>query len=117
MTRHLPCPKCGPLGAMLPKSSAYPNGEPYIAGQYVKEYDCARCGRHISLSPAEYNGLPKLSIQDFERLAEQCGNKTVKALPTRELEGLGFRKGQAADLFNAGLKTHEDVSAEERRDG
>jgi hypothetical protein len=114
--RHLPCntPACRSLGAMLSKSPAYPNGEPYIAGQYVSNYNCARCGAFVKLSPAQYNGLPELSLSDFERLATQYGNKTLKELPTRDLVGIGLKPKHAADLFGVGIQTAEDVAELER---
>jgi hypothetical protein len=105
----LPCSTCGFKGAMLPKSAAYPNGEPHLSGAYVGKYPCARCGRLQTLTMAEWNAIPDLTIEDFERLAGDPRDAkrykpALAALPTKDLEGAGFSKDQARDLFRAGFQ-------------
>lgn len=114
----LPChsAQCRTKGAMLPPSQAYPNGEPYITGQYVRDYQCHRCGSDITLSPAEYHGAKTLTVSDFERLARETGSPGLKDLPTRDLVAVGFKPKQAADLFSAGVRTAHDVAELERRE-
>lgn len=124
--RLLPCPSpgCRSKGALLPPSPAYPNGEPYLSGQYVSAYACHRCGNNVTLSPADYHGAKELSVVDFERLARDHGNTDLKELPTRDLVAAGIpeklktTKGgtvnPAADLFDAGIRTAHDVDGLER---
>lgn len=116
--RLLPCPSpgCRSKGALLPPSEAYPNGEPYLSGQYVSDYTCHRCGNDIKTSPAEYHGAKVLTMADFERLAREHGNPALKELPTRDLVGAGFKPKQAVDLFGAGIQTAHDVAAQARKD-
>lgn len=117
MTRLLPCPSpgCRSKGALLPPSQAYPNGEPYLSGQFIGAYTCYRCGNDVTITPAEYNNAKVLELSDFERLAREHSAPALKELPTRDLVAAGFKQKQAADLFHAGIKTAHDVEAEARK--
>jgi hypothetical protein len=125
MTRLLPCttPSCRPIGAMLPPNPAYPNGEPYLSGQYVDRYVCARCGNNIKITAADYHAQKVLTLSDFERLADKYASGALARLPLRDLIAAGIPEKQrtkaggvspAADLFAAGIRTAHDVAELER---
>jgi hypothetical protein len=109
-----PCKSCGPQGASLPKSASFPEGEPYLSAGCVPRYVCSRCGTVNTLSKAQWNVIPDLTIEDFERLAKDKKgrvNPILAGLPTRDLEGAGFTKDQAKDLFRAGFNGVSEVEA------
>lgn len=86
---------------MLPPNKAYPKGEPYIAARYVDYAKCWGCKRPTTMTVAEFNGLPTLGRDDFATLGKKYGGNLAE-LPTKDLLGAGFTKGQAEDLFGAG---------------
>lgn len=96
----LPCdsPQCHALGAVLL------SGEQYAVSSYVREVRCARCKRTAFLTMARFNALPEMRLEDFQD----------PRLATRDLEGAGFKRRQAEDLFRAGFDVHE-LDALERR--
>ena len=65
-------------------------------------YKCHRCKMVTHMSMARYNSIPDMVLDDFKRLG--MGN-----LPTRDLEGAGFRGDAAKDLFRAGLWDPTDL--------
>jgi hypothetical protein len=103
----LPCAtqRCIPLGALLPPSALFPEGEPALSARYVKRYKCHRCGKPREMPVARYNGLPELSLADFRRMAKRPGWSALDDLPTQDLEGAGMARGEAEDLFTAGFDT------------
>jgi hypothetical protein len=113
----LPCTttKCQRLGAVWGPSPAFPDGEPAFTGSYVGRYKCHRCGKVRNISLAHFNSLPQMKLEDWEALAKRPGCKAAEAIPTRDLEGCGFTRGQSRDLFRFGLGP-EDVHALHRAD-
>lgn len=107
----LPCRQCGSRGAMLRKSTAFPEGEPHLSGGYVGKYSCGRCGRLQTLSKAQWNAIPDLTLEDFEHLAREHKAPSLKALPTKDVEGAGFSKEHARDLFRAGFHAVSELEA------
>lgn len=101
----LPCPvqRCIPLGAMLPPSALFPEGEPYLTGRYVSRYKCHRCGKPRDMPVHRYNALPNVTLADFRRMAKRPGWGALDALPTQDLEGAGLERCEAEDCFVAGL--------------
>lgn len=125
--RLLPCPsdQCRAQGALLPPNDAYPNGEPYLTGQYVDRYYCYRCKSNVTLTTAEYHSRKVLTLGDYERLAKEYGNPKLAELPTRDLVAAGIpaklktRTGHvspAADLFAAGVQSADDVEELARKE-
>ncbi len=96
--RLLPCDSrsCLSLGALLPPSKAYPDGEPHVSSGYAPMYRCSRCKLVTHLSMARYNAIPELTLDDFKRL-------NMGAFALADLEGAGFQGASARDLFKAGL--------------
>jgi hypothetical protein len=110
----LPCPKCGPQGARLPQSTAFPEGEPYLSAGCVSRYRCDRCKSWNTMSRAQWAAVPELTLEDFDRLAtDRKGrkNQVLANLPTKDLEGAGFTKDQARDLFTKGVRGVTDADA------
>lgn len=62
---------------------------------------------------AEFNGLPTLTLSDFDRLATQY-HGSYKTLPIKDLVGAGLKESEAKDMFAAGFKTAHDVAELER---
>lgn len=110
--RLLPCNsgqrQCKGQPAILPRSSSYPNGEPYLAGRYVDYYKCDRCKYATTLTVAEFNALPTLGVDDFKALGKQYGGNLAN-LWSQDLVGAGFSKTQAADLFGAGFHSPDEL--------
>jgi hypothetical protein len=105
MAKHLPCPTCGPRGASLPRSTAYPEGEPYYTASWTPGYQCAKCRSQLKITLIEFNRLPELGLEDFERLSKVYKVARLADLATKDLEGAGFKKEEAKDLFRKGLGT------------
>ena len=112
--KMLPCRHCGPRGASLPKSAAYPAGEPHLTAANPGAYVCARCGRRSTLSTAEFNRLPDCTLEDFEGLSREFKAQQLKDLPTKDVEGAGFSREQARDLFRAGFHAVSELEKEAR---
>lgn len=110
----LPCssPNCAPLGALWPRTPAYPNGEPAVTGQYVREYRCERCRRNNIIGLVDYNRLPELTLEDFKRIAALTNAPALANLPTKDWMSQGATRNQAEDLFRSGL---HDTNAPEVR--
>jgi hypothetical protein len=100
----------------MPPSSAFPRGEPALAGRYVDSYTCWRCKERTELSPGEYHALPELLVADAEALdREYATGGAVKKLFTTDLEGAGFKRAHAVDLHDAGIRTAHEVADLERK--
>ncbi len=102
----LPCSgskDCEKLGARWPPSSAYPNGEPAVSGQYVSRYQCNRCKLTNELSRSKWNSLPTLKLEDFERIAASTKSPRLAELPLRDFVSNGLSREQAAQTFKAGF--------------
>src|SRR5215510_11302931 len=108
-----PRPSCGPRGASLPRSAAYPEGEPYFTAAWPRVYQCAnhKVKPQLKISLVEFNRLPELGLEDLDRLAKVYKVSRLADLATQDLEGAGFPKEHARDLFKAGLGTVADVEA------
>jgi hypothetical protein len=82
-----------------------------MSGRYLPAFKCFRCKRVQQLSPADFNRLPRLRMDDFRRLAGESKCSDLERLPTRDLEGAGFTRPQAADLVDKGFVSEADVEA------
>jgi hypothetical protein len=109
-----PSPQCATLGASLPKSFAFPQGEPAIVGRYVSEVHCARCGRRSRLSPGEYASLPELQHADFEAIAKAYRAPAVATMHIADFVGYGLQPHEAADVHDAGFRQVAELEALER---
>jgi hypothetical protein len=92
-----------------------------MSARYVSEYRCHRCGDPQQLTPADWNALRTLTRSEYERLGHQYHHATkgagaLRDLPTRDLEGAGLKRAHAADMFDAGMGTAQEVAELERRD-
>jgi hypothetical protein len=71
-----------------------PDGTPYVVGRPPAPFPhwvpCAACKRKTSITLADYNRLPELSIAELEAMGLK---------PTQHLEGAGWTKAQAADIY------------------
>ncbi len=102
----LPCSgskECEKLGARWPPSSAYPNGEPAVSGQYVPKYKCHRCKLPNELPLARWHKLPELALGDFQRIGTATKAPFLAELPLRDFVSNGLSREQAAQTFKAGF--------------
>lgn len=77
-------------------------------------YVCARCKRRSTLSNADFNRLPEVSLEGFDALAREFRAPRLKDLPTKDMEGAGWSKKQAQDLFRAGFHAVSELEKLER---
>lgn len=89
--------------ALHPATRLHPEGTPAIAGRMTASpmvVQCIRCGRATRLTFTEFNSLPDLTLEDFERLG-------FGDLPIRDLEGFGLRRDEARDALRQGWTVDE----------
>lgn len=114
----LPCAgskECEKKGARWPPSSAYPNGEPGVSGQYVSRYKCHRCKLTSELTRSRWNSLPELTLEGFAQLALTVKAPAFADLPLRDFTANGLSREQAEQTFRAGfLDTLQAESFHER---
>jgi len=109
----LPCssPSCVGLGAQLPKSVAYPSGEPYLSVMYDGHYKCNRCGRMCTLGYEEFNALPDLRFDQLCALADSYQSIFLRHRLTADLVGAGLPLAHAEDMFRAGYRSSDEIHA------
>lgn len=107
-----PCHKCGPRGASLPKSAAFPDFEPHTSNGWVPEWVCAKCKTRVQMTRSQWSMLPDLTLGDFNRLAKDYKSPQLSELPTKDLIGAGFDRKHAEDLLTAGI--HNEHEADPR---
>lgn len=113
----LPCTgseRCRQSGAMLPRSPSCPQGYPAIAGRYVRQVFCYRCGTLREITPVQWARLPELTCADFDRLAGEYKVPRLADLPTQDFEGYGMPREHARDLHDAGFRAVEELESLER---
>lgn len=94
-----PGPDCARIGYALDERQ-----QPALSARPVAWYKCHRCRRPTRLTAAQYNRLPRLTVDEVERRAERSREwRPVLEMFLRDFVGAGHTREQAKDLVRYGF--------------